>query len=168
LRESGLSFCIFRIGASPPVNPKGGDPSLLKFMFERTLKSRVEYVHPRDVGLAQVRALEVDEAWGKVLLIGGGTGCQITNRELINDLLTEVGIGALPDTAFAEKYLYGDWLDTTESQRLLDFQKHTYGDFLREVSSNIGFKRFGMGLVRPFVRRLLLSHSDAYKASRAR
>ena len=167
VRASGLTFCIMRIGASPPVNPQSGDPSLLKFMFERSLSSRVEYVHPRDVGLAQARALEVDAAWNKVLLIGGGKACQITNRELINGLFDKLGIGALPDRAFAASYLYGDWLDTEESQRLLDYQHHTYQEFLAEVAQNLGFKRFGVGLMRPFVRRFLLRYSDAYKAQRA-
>jgi len=167
VRASGLTYCIFRIGASPPINPSSGDPSLLKFMFERSLKSRVEYVHPRDVAFAQARALEVDAAWNKVLLIGGGKACQITNRELINGLFDRLGIGALPERAFASQYLYGDWLDTEESQRLLGFQRHSYDDFLTEVSQNLGFKRFGVGLMAPFVRRFLLRYSDAYRASRA-
>ncbi len=166
VRASGLAYCIFRIGASPPIHPARGDPSLLRFMFERSLKSRVEYVHPRDVALAQVRVLEVDAAWNKVLLIGGGKGCQLTNRELINGLFEKLGIGALPDRAFGSQYLYGDWLDTEESQRLLDFQHHSYDDFLAEVSQNLGFKRFGMGLMAPFVRRFLLRYSDAYRTSR--
>ncbi len=167
LRASGLVYCIMRIGASPPINPQGGDPSLLRFMFERSLDSRVEYVHPRDVGLAQARALEVAEAWNKVLLIGGGKACQITNRELINGLFDAIGIGALPERAFGPTYLYGDWLDTEESQRLLDYQHHTYQQFLTEVSQNLGFKRLGVGLMRPFVRRFLLRYSAAYKAQRA-
>ncbi len=166
VRASTLPFCIMRIGASPPINPQSGDPSLLKFMFERSLKSRVEYVHPRDVGLAQARALEVEAAWNKVLLIGGGKACQITNHELINGLFDKLGIGALPERAFASTYLYGDWLDTEESQRLLDYQHHTYQEFLTEVSQNLGFKRFGVGLMRPLVRRFLLHYSDAYKAQR--
>ena len=107
------------------------------------------------------------DAWNKVLLIGGGKTCQITNRELINGLFDRLGIGALPDRAFAPQYLYGDWLDTEESQRLLDFQRHSYDDFLAEVSQNLGFKRFGMGLMAPFVRRFLLRYSDSYRASRA-
>lgn len=163
LRESGLTFCVFRIGASPPINPQSADPSLLKFMFERSLKSRVEYVHPRDVGVAEANAVDCDEVWGKVLLIGGGKACQITNRELINGLFEKMGIGALPERAFAGTYLYGDWLDTEESQRLLRYQHHTYQDFLNEVTKNLGLKRFGVGLMAPFVRRFLLRYSAAYK-----
>ncbi len=165
--RSGLRYCILRIGAAPPAKLEGGDPGLLAFMFDRSLESRVEFVHPRDVAFAQARTLEVEEAWDKVLLIGGGPGCQVKNRDLVNGLLEAMGIGALPDAAFAPRYLYGDWLDTEESQRLLGFQRHTFADFLAEKRAGLGARRALLRVVAPLVRRYLLSHSAPLRRPRA-
>ena len=166
LRESGLTWLVTRIGASPPAKPQGGDPDLLRFMFERDLDSRVEFIHPKDVGMAQARAVDVEEAWNRVLLLGGGPRCHLRNRDLMHRMFERLGIGALPDEAFGGEPLYGDWMDTEESQRLLDYQRHTFDDFLDEVGTQFGLKRLGVKLVAPLVRRVLLRYSEAYKKSR--
>jgi nucleoside-diphosphate-sugar epimerase len=159
VRESGLPFCILRIAMSPPLAPEGGDPEHLRFLFAYALDSRVEYVHPRDVGVAQANALDSEAALGKVLLIGGGKRCQITTRELINGLFERVGVGALPEEAFGPEPMFADWLDTDESQRLLAYQAHTYDDALDEIARKLGAKRYALTLARPLVRRFLLKYS---------
>jgi UDP-glucose 4-epimerase len=159
VQQSGLPFSILRIGVSPPLAPEGGDPAHLRFLFAYALDSRVEYVHPRDVGLAEANALSCDEALGKVLLIGGGPRCQITVRKLINGLFERVGVGALPEEAFGREAMFADWLDTEESQALLRYQHHTFDDALDEIVGQLGAKRFALRLARPIVRRLLLKYS---------
>jgi nucleoside-diphosphate-sugar epimerase len=161
VQQSGLPFCILRIGVSPPLAPEGGDRAHLRFLFAYALDSRVEYVHPRDVGLAQALAVTCDGALGKVLLIGGGPRCQITTRKLINGLFERVGVGALPDQAFGSEPMFADWLDTEESQCLLAYQQHTFDDALDEIVGQLGAKRFALRLARPIVRRFLLKYSSA-------
>jgi hypothetical protein len=75
---------------------------------------------------------------------------------------------ALPREAFIvpekdDEWYYTDWMDTEESQRLLNFQKHTYEDFLDDMKKAIGFKRYFMKLIGPLVRRQLLKQSLYYK-----
>ena len=161
VQQSGLPFTILRIGVSPPLAPEGGDPAHLRFLFAYALDSRVEYVHPRDVGVAQANVLSCEAALGKVLLIGGGPRCQITVRKLINGLFERVGVGALPDDAFGREPMFADWLDTEESQRLLGYQERTFDDALDEIAGKLGAKRFALRLARPMVRRFLLKYSRA-------
>jgi UDP-glucose 4-epimerase len=162
LVRSGLPHSILRIGVSPPRHPQQGDPRFLRLLFAHSLDSRLEFVHPADVGLAQSNVLTCPAAHGRVLLIGGGARCQITNRTLVNGLFERVGVGALPDEAFADTPLYGDWLDTQESQHLLAYQRHDHQDFLAEIGRNFGLKKWGISLARPLVRRLLLRYSEPY------
>lgn len=164
LQDSGLPWLIMRIGAAPPVKAQGGDPALLRFMFEHSLDSRVEFVHPKDVGIAQARAVDVHEAWNRILLIGGGARCQLRNRDLMHRTFEALGIGALPDAAFGSRPLYGDWLDTEESQRLLDYQHHSFEDFLDDLKSTMGVARFGARLIGPFARRALARFSPHYRS----
>jgi hypothetical protein len=58
-----------------------------------------------------------------------------------------------------------DWLDTEESQRLLNYQKHTFEDFLRDRKASMGLKRYYIRLTRPIHRRKWLKQSPFYKAN---
>jgi UDP-glucose 4-epimerase len=157
IKESGLEWTIFRLGASLPVRLVL-DPA----MFEVPLDNRIEFVHRKDVGLAIANALESDEVWGKTWLIGGGSRCQLYQRELVASVLDAVGVGMLPEEAFAKEPYPTDWLDTFESQNVLAFQRRTLQDYVQEVRSKVGFKRHLIRLFRPLVRTWLLSKSTAW------
>jgi nucleoside-diphosphate-sugar epimerase len=128
-------------------------------MFDVSLDNRIEFVHTRDVGLAITNALEIEEAWGKVWHIGGGSACQLTQRELVESVLGAVGLRMLPEEAFPSEPYPTDWLDTAESQRVLKFQRYTLHDYLRDLRARLGFRRFFVWLFGPIIRAWLLSKS---------
>jgi hypothetical protein len=107
-------------------------------------------------------ALECDDVWGKTWLIGGGTDCQYFQRELVEGILEAIGVGMLPEDAFTEEPYPTDWLDTTESQALLQFQQRTLQDYIRELKNKLGFRCHLIKIFRPFVRLWLLSKSSAW------
>ena len=155
LHFSGLSWAIFRLGASLPVRLLM-DPA----MFDVPLDNRIEFVHRRDVGCAIANALETEEIWGKIWHIGGGPDCQLYQRDLVEGVLESVGVGMLPDVAFTDEPYPTDWLDTEESQRILNFQKRTLVDYIEDVKKRVGFRRFFIRLFRPIIRVWILSKSD--------
>lgn len=158
LKVSGLPWVILRLGVGFPLRPVvSGD------MFDSPLNNRIEYVYTRDVGLAFANAVISDGALGKILLIGGGPGCQLYYGAIMEQLLVTMGVGMLPAKAFGTKPYYTDWLDTTESQNILKFQGHTFDDYVEEMKSILGYKRHLARLFRPFVRRYLLGKSPYYK-----
>lgn len=154
VRESGLDWIVFRLAAALPVKLIL-DPG----MFDVGLDNRIEFVHRRDVGFAIANALETEQAWGRTWHIGGGPACQIYQRELVQEVLEAVGIGMLPEEAFPSGPYPTDWLDTQESQRVLQYQRHTLGDYLEELKARLGFRRHLVRLVRPVLRAVLLSKS---------
>ncbi len=154
IRESGLTWAIFRLGAALPVRLVI-DPG----MFDVPLDNRIEFVHTRDVGLAIANALEDDRVWDKIWHIGGGARCQLYQREIVEGVLDAVGIGMLPEEAFTSVPFPTDWLDTTESQEVLNFQRHTLQDYIDEVVSMLGLKRHLIRLFRPLIRAWLLRKS---------
>ncbi len=157
LRESGLDWLIFRLSDMPLIALRDPHP----IMFEISLDNRFETMHPADAALAIVNALKTPELWGcqKTLLVGGGRACQITYRDFLSKLLTAMGIGMLPEAAWTKKEYVTDWLDTEESQRLLQYQCHTFDEIVAEVAALLGWKRFFVPLARPFVRRAVLKLS---------
>ena len=134
-----------------------GDTSVL---FKISAKARIEYIHPSDAGLAFANAAACDEAIGKILLIGGGKSCQVTGLEFVTSMLTAMGVGALPAEALnPEPTFDGDWLDTEESQRLLNFQRNNLEDMTAELRREAGWRYWLVRLMAPLVRKKMLSHS---------
>jgi len=161
VRLSGLRWSILRFGAVLPLSVRP-DPG----MFDVPLNNRIEFVHTRDVGLALANAVESDAIWGKVLLIGGGPRCQLTYRELMTSILTAMGVGPLPDSAFTDEPFATDWLDTRESERLLRYQRRTLVDFTRDLVARLGPRRLLAQVFRPFVRAWLLRQSPQVQQTR--
>ena len=161
VRESGLDWVILRMGACPPLSTLESSPSgrVNPMMFDVPLTDRIEFVHPLDAGLAVANALSCAEASGKTLLIGGGERCRLLQGEFLGRTLEAVGIGRFPDETFTTEPFHTDWLDTEESQRLLQFQRHGIEDYIRDTVAALGYRRWLIRLFRPFVRRAMLAQS---------
>jgi len=162
VKASGLTWAIFRFSDVPHIALREAHP----IMYEIRPDTRFEVIHPRDLGLALANALECDAVWGKVLLLGGGPTCQTTYGEYLGKMLTAMGIGPLPAEAFTTAEYCTDWLDTEESQRLLQYQRASCDDIVNEVAALLGWRRLVMPLARPFARRSILKLSPYWKKQR--
>lgn len=154
VRGSGLRWAILRLAAALPVRLVL-DPG----MFDVPLENRIEFIHTRDAGQAFANALFCNEVWGKVLLIGGGPRCQFYYRQMMEQVLQTTGVGALPPNAFASQPFATDWLDTTESQALLKYQRRTLSDYTQDLRAKLSILRPLIVAFRPLIRRWLLAHS---------
>ena len=164
VKSSGLPWTIVRFGVVTPLRIGLTIPPI---MFDVPLEQRIEFVHTRDIGLACANAVTADTA-GKILLLGGGEKCRMTYRDMVSKMLDAMGVGMLPDSAFItptcdEEWFHTDFMDTEESQRLLQFQTRTLEDFIDEFKKLMGMKRHLARLFRPLVRRYLISKSPYYK-----
>lgn len=162
IQDSPLPWCIFRFSDVPIIGFRSPHP----IMYDIPLNQRLEVLHTLDAGLAIANALECDEVWRRLWLIGGGRGCQLTYREFLFGLFSVMGLSELPERAFTTKPYVTDWLDTTESEALLHYQRHTFADILREVGAKSRLQRRLVPLVRPLVRSYLLRMSPYMAKSR--
>ncbi|NOZ72446.1 MAG: NAD(P)-dependent oxidoreductase [Chloroflexi bacterium] len=161
IKASGLPFAIFRLAAAMPVRM-----IMDAGMFDVPLDNRIEFVHSKDVALAIANALETEETWNKLWLIGGGSRCQFYYGDMAAQILEAMGVGMLPAEAFSTVPYSTDWLDTSESQRVLQFQQHTLDDYLLEMRKMLGFRRIIVKALRPVIRTHLLRQSPYYQAWR--
>ncbi|MEM7435615.1 MAG: NAD(P)-dependent oxidoreductase [Myxococcota bacterium] len=162
IRGSSIPWVIFRIGVSVSAQAKDFSPDVFRLLFSIDPKTRLEYVHPRDVALAQVRAMVVPEASHKILMIGGGPACRLTFKAFYDAIFEASGVGALPAEAYSDGPYYCDWLDTAESQALLAYQEHTFDDFIREFRHASRRTRPFVRALSPIIRWYLLRYSDAW------
>jgi nucleoside-diphosphate-sugar epimerase len=159
VRDSGLDWAIFRMGMLPTIMPDIGF-----WIFFIPLDTQMQFLHPRDAGLALANAVISKEIWGKTLLIGSGQGSQIYYRDFVDKYAQAAGIGRLPEKAFSTRPYYTVWMDTSESQRLLNYQRYSFKDFAREMPALVGSRRYRVLLFRPYYRRRLLEQSPYLKA----
>jgi nucleoside-diphosphate-sugar epimerase len=151
---SGLTWAIYRLAASLPVRLV-----LDEGMFQVPLDNRIEFVHSEDVATAIANGLEGEAIWGRRWHIGGGQSCQLYQRELVEGVLEAVGVGMLPEEAFTQVPYPTDWLDTRESQRVLQFQLRTLRDYIQDVRARIGIWRPFIRMFSPLIRAWLLSRA---------
>lgn len=160
VKASGLDWAILRFAATFPLSL-----ALDPYMFEIPLSNRMEYLHTRDAGVAAANAVASPEAWGQTWLIGGGPSCQLTYGQIVREVMGALGIGMLPASAFGSIPFGTDWLDTAESQRLLNYQQRTLADYAAELRDRLGWRRWPVCAARPLVRLWLLSRSPYWRAS---
>jgi UDP-glucose 4-epimerase len=161
VRGSGLDWSILRLADVPILGVRDPHP----IMFEIGLDNRIESLHADDAGVAIANALEVPEVWGRVLFVGGGPSCQLTYREYLTRLLAAMGMEPLPEQAFSDAVYATDWLDTTESEALLAYQRHTFDDIAEAIARSLGWKRRLVPLAGQFARNALLRLSPYWKGT---
>jgi hypothetical protein len=73
----------------------------------------------------------------------------------------------LPEEAFTQVPFPTDWLETSESQKLLQFQERTLQNYLEELKALLGFRRHLIRLFRPLIRWWMLRQSPLWARSKA-
>jgi UDP-glucose 4-epimerase len=161
VRMADLDWLIFRFAHVPRLSLERAHAE----MFDIPLNNRFEVLHAHDAGCAVANAVECERAWRRVLLVGGGSRCQVYFGDYLQRMLDAVGLGPLPAAAFSIHQYPTDWLDTEESQGLLAYQRHSLEDIIRDTMKRVGARRMVMPLVRPFVRASVLGLSPYWRAS---
>ena len=164
LRASSLDTVIFRIAMTPPVALTGLSP----FLFDMHAEMRVEFTHPKDQALGIVNSLLVDEIAGRTLCLGGGAKNRFRYREFMNMAFGAMGIPPLPRSAFGDALFLTDWVDSEESQPILDYQRRSASEYFDEVAAELGLARHLMKRIAPALTPLILAHSRHYARAQGR
>ena len=170
IRQSRLHWSILRLAAAMPTRMTGYAYDY-GIMFEFSPDARFEFIHPADAGTAFARAVACEEAIGKILHIGGGEQCRTTHQAFCNEMLSAIGMGSLPAEAFVRtevRRFYGDWVDTEESQRLLQYQKRGLREQKADMSKNFGAILPLIRLLRPLATWYVTRSSPYLKENRRR
>jgi len=163
IRISNIDHCILRLGAVLSIDLCELDPLLYKVPIDK----RIELVHIEDAALAVVNSISNKKATNKTLLIGGGNSCQMLQRDFIKKVLKVVGVGMLPPNAFSIEAFYTDWMDTNQSQAILQYQEKDLDDYIEDLKKALGFKRHFVKIFQPIVRYTLLKKSPFMGSARS-
>ena len=161
IRTSGLPYALYRLGGviSPDTQADiNGD--YLTLMRSMPSDNRMHAVDARDVALAFANGVDRGATIaGKVLLIGGNDSYVMLQRDLEDDMMAGMGLGRLGPSASLpgdpnddRGWSFTGWFDTTESQALLDFQEHDWGETLAWIAGSQGRLRTVLHVLGPILR----------------
>ncbi|MEE8373816.1 MAG: NAD(P)-dependent oxidoreductase [Dehalococcoidia bacterium] len=135
IKESGIDYLILRLTA---VMYFAHEVSDLRRMFSVPLDNRIEFCHPDDLALAIVNGVKgFDEIKGSTLVVSGGPGQQMRYKDMIGSILGVMRLPLPPARKFTREPYYLDWYDTSRSQELLNYQRRTFADYLRDYSDGL-------------------------------
>jgi nucleoside-diphosphate-sugar epimerase len=163
VRASGLEWAIFRFADIPVLGLRKAHP----IMFDIGLDNRIEALHADDAAFAVAGALETPQVWGRVMFVGGGASCQLTYGEYLTRLLAAMGLKMLPREAFSAEPYCTDWLDTSQSQALLGYQRHDFDSIANAIAASLGWRRHFVPVAGTLARAAILRMSPYYKRARA-
>lgn len=150
LAASAIPWCVLRVGVSVDSRTLGADRSMMRKLFAVSPDNPLHYVHPCDVALAAVNAINNPRALGKVLLLGGGEDCRVTQHQFMSAAINALGI-QLPRTMFGADRYYTSWMDTAESQDILQFQQHSFADYQADMRQRLRWARLLAAPLAPIV-----------------
>jgi UDP-glucose 4-epimerase len=157
IKNSTLDWSIFRL--TYIVSPKKlkMDP----LMFKMPLDTKIEICHTRDVGLALANGVNNKNIWGKVLNIAGGERCRTTYDQYLKSMTYIFGLGKdfFPKEAFATSDFHCGYMDTKESQELLNYQRTTLQDYYCEVKKSVRCTKGFMKAFKCIIKACLLKRS---------
>ena len=162
LAASEIPWVVLRVGVSVDSRTLGADLSMLRRLFCVAPDNPLEYVHPRDVATAMVHALESPRALRRILLVGGGADCRVTQHRFLGAALGALGV-ELPREMLGSEPYYTPWMDTAESQEILRYQRRGFAEYEREMRERLRFARL---LARPAAPLVLRAMRKVLKSGR--
>jgi nucleoside-diphosphate-sugar epimerase len=131
LKDSGLPYVNLRISAiSIPAFLDPPEPWPFK------AAQQIELVALSDLVQAMVSLVGVEEALGRTLIIAGGPTWRVTGEEYVRRW-GEIMEIPLEEMGFQERSGWLNWYDTTESQKLLDYQQTTLDQFFIQLEAAV-------------------------------
>lgn len=165
VRSSGLDWVVLRLGGVLSVDPRAMPVTRDMMYFTSALPSdgRVHSIDTRDVATAFVAAAHQDVV-REIFLVGGDDSHLLRQGEIGSAMAAAQGMPGLmpagrpgdPDDD-AGWFPSADWTDVTVSQKVLQFQHHSWPDMLAEMRAQTGWQRYprrvAVPLARGFIKR---------------
>ena len=164
VRESGLEWVILRLGGVLPDSLLTANPRLAELDAVLPEDGHVQTVAATDVATAFANAVTTTET-RREYLIGGDDTHRHMQGPLVKTAGESLGIGGAvgshgrpgnPDDDTA--WFATDWMDSTESQRVLRFQNTTFGELMARGRLG-GPTRLAMTAATPLIREVLRRRS---------
>jgi nucleoside-diphosphate-sugar epimerase len=169
VRASTLDWVVLRLGgvltAEPPL---GLDVDTIYFEASLPIDGRIQTVDVRDVARAFVAATTAPVI-GETLLIGGDDSHRLVQGDIAPSMAAAMGlVGGIPTGRKGNPdndadWFGTDWMDTTRSAKVLDFQRIPWPQLLAETAARMGWRRHPARVMAPLANALLKRRSPYHR-----
>ncbi len=172
VHTSALDWVILRLGGVLTVKV-AGLMNVDNMYFESLLPTdnRITTVDVREVAAA-FAAASTAPVLGETLLIGGGSSHRLRQGDIAPAIAVAMGLvgglstGLAGDPNDDSAWFATDWIDTTRSQDVLDYQRYSWPDLLAETADQVRRLRPLLRLAAPVAHRVLQRRSAYYRSGR--
>jgi UDP-glucose 4-epimerase len=148
IRKSGIDYVILRLASGWHLTLEKSD---IAYMFNTPLNAPIEVFHPDDCIRAILNSIKkFDAVKGNTIIISSGPKCRIRHKDRVEAFLKVLGLPMPPVDRFSTGHVNMSWYDTTISQKLLDYQKCSFNDYIKNYSNEL--KRRYTCFFIPFMR----------------
>lgn len=154
LTASDIPWSVMRVGVSVDSRTLSADLSMMKKLFAVSPDNPLHYVHPLDVANAMANAIGNPQAESRILLLGGGEDCRVTQHQFLSTAINALGVD-LPRELLGQDRYYTSLMDTSESQAILQFQQHSFADYRADMHQRMKYLRPLLRPLAPLVRYAL-------------
>ncbi|GAA4114280.1 NAD(P)-dependent oxidoreductase [Nocardioides fonticola] len=168
VRERLASFAVLRLGGVLSADVGGAGTGMASMDFEGMLPTdqRITTVEVRDVARAFAAAVALPDdvlaaVAGRTFLIGGDETHRLVQGAITPAITAAMGLeDAVPpgrpgDPDDDASWFATDWMDTAESQAVLDYQRISWPDLLQEVHDRAGARRYAFRLAAPVLNEVI-------------
>ncbi len=159
IQSQSNPWTILRIGGvfdADSLVPK--HPSYQPFAFMVPLDQKEHGADVLDVATALSESVKVRPK-NRILMIGGDSTWKMTARQFRKGVFSSMGLSLPNEQAFRippsynddQGWYYENWMDTQESQSLLNFQQHSFENFIARLKK----KYFLFRLLGPCINGLI-------------
>jgi nucleoside-diphosphate-sugar epimerase len=133
--ESGVPYFFLRISGIVAAEIFEF-PEVMQFKENQ----RIEFIDRNDAALALVSAVEEITNQDRVFNIAGGSTWRMQGGEYVKNICKAIGFEVKVN--YPKEYGWLDWYETSESQRLFNYQKTLFQTFLKKLT-NVFKELFG-------------------------
>ncbi|MEM9777941.1 MAG: NAD(P)-dependent oxidoreductase [Chloroflexota bacterium] len=163
---SGLDWTTIRLPAVQATDAGWGrHPAFMRYGFLLSLEHKMHALDSRDAALALTNAIAAD-THERYFVLGGPDDCKMTFHSYVDAVIGSRGLRPFPESAYrkADKnvdatWVYEDYVDTAESQAVLNYQEHSFQDYLDYMAKQAGFTKYILKVISPLIQRQLLKES---------
>ena len=167
IAASGVPWVVLRLPAIFGLSQRSSGSAMLQYQFLLPPERRQHAMDARDAGLAICNAISAPVLWRTLVLGGAAPDWTRISRDFFGPIFRAQGLLPVPDQYYRqpdperdEDWYYEDWVDTDESQELLQYQKHTFAQYLKDLrKEKTKVPRLILRLMAPLVMNQIVRQS---------
>ena len=164
---SGIPWVVLRLPAVFGLSQRSSGSATLQYQFILPPERRQHALDARDAGLAICNAISAPVLWRTLELGGAAPDWTRISRDFFGPIFRAQGLLPIPDRYYRQPdperdqdWYYEDWVDTDESQKLLQYQKHTFAQYLKDLKKEkTKIPRLILRLMAPLVMKQIIRQS---------